>query len=233
MLYLDIVFRSLLSILVLFFLTKLSGKKQVSQLNMYDYIVGITIGSIAAELSINNDVDYLAGIISMIVYILISIFISVITTKSIFLRKFLTGVPIVLINNGEIIYKNLQKAKLDINDLLREARIMNFFNINEIEYALMEANGKISFILKKEYDTPTLNDLKIKGESRKLEAEIIIDGKIIYKNLTNIKKDEKWLKKELAKKGYKNFDNILLLTYGNKINIFEKNIKEKNVDVLE
>lgn len=162
MLYLDIVFRSLLSILVLFFLTKLSGKKQVSQLNMYDYIVGITIGSIAAELSINNDVDYLAGIISMIVYILISIFISVITTKSIFLRKFLTGVPIVLINNGEIIYKNLQKAKLDINDLLREARIMNFFNINEIEYALMEANGKISFILKKEYDTPTLNDLKIK-----------------------------------------------------------------------
>jgi uncharacterized membrane protein YcaP (DUF421 family) len=223
----------LLSILVLFFLTKLSGKKQVSQLNMYDYIVGITIGSIAAELSINNDVDYLAGIISMIVYILISIFISVITTKSIFLRKFLTGVPIVLINNGEIIYKNLQKAKLDINDLLREARIMNFFNINEIEYALMEANGKISFILKKEYDTPTLNDLKIKGESRKLEAEIIIDGKIIYKNLTNIKKDEKWLKKELAKKGYKNFDNILLLTYGNKINIFEKNIKEKNVDVLE
>lgn len=200
---------------------------------MYDYIVGITIGSIAAELSINNDVDYLAGIISMIVYILISIFISVITTKSIFLRKFLTGVPIVLINNGEIIYKNLQKAKLDINDLLREARIMNFFNINEIEYALMEANGKISFILKKEYDTPTLNDLKIKGESRKLEAEIIIDGKIIYKNLTNIKKDEKWLKKELAKKGYKNFDNILLLTYGNKINIFEKNIKEKNVDVLE
>ncbi|NLA33691.1 MAG: DUF421 domain-containing protein [Tenericutes bacterium] len=233
MLYLDIVYRSLLSILVLFFLTKLSGKKQVSQLNMYDYIVGITIGSIAAELSINNDVDYLAGIISMIVYILISIFISVITTKSIFLRKFLTGVPIVLINNGEIIYKNLQKAKLDINDLLREARIMNFFNINEIEYALMEANGKISFILKKEYDTPTLNDLKIKGESRKLEAEIIIDGKIIYKNLTNIKKDEKWLKKELAKKGYKNFDNILLLTYGNKINIFEKNIKEKNVDVLE
>lgn len=233
MLYLDIVFRSLLSILVLFFLTKLSGKKQVSQLNMYDYIVGITIGSIAAELSINNDVDYLAGIISMIVYILISIFISVITTKSIFLRKFLTGVPIVLINNGEIIYKNLQKAKLDINDLLREARSMNFFNINEIEYALMEANGKISFILKKEYDTPTLNDLKIKGESRKLEAEIIIDGKIIYKNLTNIKKDEKWLKKELAKKGYKNFDNILLLTYGNKINIFEKNIKEKNVDVLE
>ncbi len=233
MLYLDIVFRSLLSILVLFFLAKLSGKKQVSQLNMYDYIVGITIGSIAAELSINNDVDYLAGIISMIVYILISIFISVITTKSIFLRKFLTGVPIVLINNGEIIYKNLQKAKLDINDLLREARIMNFFNINEIEYALMEANGKISFILKKEYDTPTLNDLKIKGESRKLEAEIIIDGKIIYKNLTNIKKDEKWLKKELAKKGYKNFDNILLLTYGNKINIFEKNIKEKNVDVLE
>ena len=233
MLYLDIVFRSLLSILVLFFLTKLSGKKQVSQLNMYDYIVGITIGSIAAELSINNDVDYLAGIISMIVYILISIFISVITTKSIFLRKFLTGVPIVLINNGEIIYKNLQKAKLDINDLLREARIMNFFNINEIEYALMEANGKISFILKKEYDTPTLNDLKIKGESRKLEAEIIIDGKIIYKNLTNIKKDEKWLKKELAKKGYKNFDNILLLTYVNKINIIEKKIKEKNVDVLE
>lgn len=233
MIYLDIICRSLVSIVVLFLLTKISGKKQVSQLNMYDYIVGITVGSIAAELSINNDIDYLAGIISMTVYMLVSVLISIITAKSIVLRRFLTGIPITLIANGKIIEDNLKKAKLDINDLLREARIMNYFDISEIEYALMEANGKISFLIKKAYDKPTLKDLKIKSNYRGLTADIIIDGKILYENLKNINKNEKWLKQELAKRGYKTPDNILLLTYGPKIAIFEKNYQNKNCEILE
>ncbi len=233
MIYLDIILRSLISIVVLFFLTKLSGKKQVSQLNMYDYIVGITIGSIAAELSVNDDLDYLLGITSMTVYMLISVLISILTTKSIVLRRFITGVPIVLIARGKIIEENLKKAKLDINDLLREARIMNYFDISEIEYALMEANGKISFLLKKEFDKPTLRDLKLKSNYRGLTADIIIDGKILYENLKNINKNEQWLRQELKTRGYETIDNILLLTYGSKIAIFEKKINAKNSEVLE
>ena len=143
--FFNVVLRSLLSILVLFFLTKLMGRKQISQLNLYDYVVGITIGSVAAEISTNLDTDFVGGIIVMAVYSFVSVLFSFFTEKSIVLRRFIIGVPIVIMENGKILESSLKKTKFDINDFLQEARISGYYDINQIEYAVMEANGKISF----------------------------------------------------------------------------------------
>lgn len=233
--FFDVVWRSLLSIIALFFFTKMMGRKQISQLNLYDYVVGITIGSVAAEISTNLDTDFLGGIVVMTVYSLVSVFLSLITMKSIILRRFIIGVPIVIIENGKILDASLKKAKFDINELLQEARISGYYDISKIEYAIMEANGKVSFLSKSKYDILSPNDMKIKVDKSSLVTNLVIDSKIMIKHLKMINKDEKWLITRLNSLGYKSLENILLVTCDNKekITVFEKNYNIEEIKFLE
>lgn len=233
--FFDIVLRSLLSSFSLFILAKLMGRKQISQLNTFDYIIGITIGSIAAEMTVNKDVEYWVCIVAMTSFALIGVLISYVTTKSITLRRVITGVPIILIERGKIIEEGLNKARFDINDLLQECRANGYFDISEIEYAMMEANGRISFLLKSKYNPVTPNDMKLKVSNKGLCANLVIDGNIIHEHLKNINKDEDWLLTRLKKEGYENCSNILLLICDTKekFTIYEKNINLYNSKVLE
>lgn len=233
--FFNVVWRSLLSIVALFFFTKMMGRKQISQLNLYDYVVGITIGSVAAEISTNLDTDFLGGIVVMTVYSLVSVFLSLITMKSIILRRFIIGVPIVIIENGKILEASLKKAKFDINELLQEARISGYYDISKIEYAIMEANGKVSFLSKSKYDILSPNDMKIKVDKSSLVTNLVIDSKIMKKHLKMINKDEKWLTTRLNSLGYKSLENILLVTCDNKekITVFEKNYNIEEIKFLE
>ena len=178
-----ILIKSFASIIALFLFTKLMGKKQVSQLNMFDYVLGITIGSVAAEIAVNLETEFYKGIIVMAVYTIISIIVSFITNKSIVCRRFLTGVPIVLMERGQLIESGLKKAKYDVNEFLEEARSNGYFDISQIEYALMEANGKVSFLPKSKYVPLTPNDMKIKVDYKGLVVNLVIDGEIMEKNL--------------------------------------------------
>lgn len=134
------------SFFVLFILDKLMGNRQLSQMSFFDYVVGITIGSIAAEMATDLEADWYHAIIAMAVYALIEIVLSFISRKSKKARKFLNGEPILLINKGGIIAKNLQKARITRDDLLSEARVQGYFDIKEIAYAIMEDSGNISFL---------------------------------------------------------------------------------------
>ena len=226
--------RSIGSIVSLFFFTKLMGKKQVSQLNLFDYTIGITIGSVAAEVSLNRKMDFFDGVVVMATYTMISLLFVYITNKSIKLRRFLNGVPILLIENGQIIEKGLLKAKLDINDLLEEARRNGYFDISEIEYAVMEQTGSISFLLKSKYLPLTPKDMKIKVPYKGLTSNLVIDGNIMFNNLKAIKKDKKWLRTRITKNNIK-LKDILLLTYdtNEKITIYKKNKNETIRTILE
>ena len=229
-----IIFRTILVLVILFILTKVMGKKQVSQMNVYDYLIGITIGSIAADISLDIEKNIIAGISSLIVYGLSSVLVTYLSLKSILFRKILIGTPTILIDNGKIIEKNLKKEGIDINDLLECARENNYFDLSYINYAILEASGNISFMPKSKYDVVTKEDLKVKSTDKGLCANIIIDSKLMIDNLENMNKDEKWLKKELKKKGYKDYSSILLLTldYSDNIVIYDKNINTSN-KVLE
>ena len=138
-------------------------------------------------------------------------FISILTTKSLKLRKFFVGTPTVLMENSKLIYKNMKKSMIDVNDLLSQAREMGYFDLSEIEFAILEANGKISFLPKGEYKNITVKDMKLKIEKQGLCANVIIDGNIMDDNLINIGKDTEWLLHELKCKGKKVHD-ILLAT---------------------
>ena len=183
----DTIARSLLSLTALFLITKLIGKKQVSQLSLFDYVIGISIGNLAAEMTINIDSQYANGLTAILVFGLIAYLVSYVTMKNIVLRRFFIGTPTILIQNGKLIQPNLRKVRFDINDLLEECRVNGYFDLSQIEYALMEANGQLSIMPKGEYNTVTIKDMNLKANKQDLVANIIIDGKIMYNNLKKMK----------------------------------------------
>ena len=228
----DVIVRALLSLVSLFFVTKLIGKKQVSQLSLFDYVIGISIGNFAAEMTINLESKEIHGIVAVIVFGLIAYLVSILTMKSIYLRRFFMGTPTVIIEKGKIIESSLKKVRYDINDVLEECRINGYYDIADIEYAIVEANGELSVLPKNR--TVTVKDLNLNVEKQGLCANVIIDGKIMYNNLNNINKTKKWLIKEL-KRNNKDINDILLATIDINDNIvfYERNKDKQVLNVLE
>ena len=232
---LNIFLRTIIVHIISFFIATIESKKQISQLNLFDYIVGITIGSIAADISLDLEKDLMAGLVSLFLYGIIAYLISLLTMKSIKARRFFTGVPTVLVENSKIIESGLKKTKIDINELLAEARIAGYFDLDEIEYAIMEVNGNISFLPKDREKPITKKDMNLKSVDTGLTANVIIDGKYMKNNMKAIGKNKKWLDHELKILGYDNYDNILLATVdiNYKILVYRKDVKPDKNTVLE
>lgn len=228
----NVIERALLSLIALFLSTKIIGKKQVSQLSLFDYVIGISIGNFAAEMTINLESQEIHGIVAVIVFGFVAYLVSILTMKSIYLRRFFMGTPTIIIEHGKIIEDGLKNVKFDINDMLEQCRIKGYFDIKDIEYAIVEANGELS-ILPKDRCVNT-KDLNLNVKKEGLCANVIIDGKIMINNLNNINKTKKWLIKEIKKEN-KNINDILLATVDVNDNIifYNKNKNEKVLNILE
>lgn len=232
---LEVIIRSLLSLATLFIATKIIGKKQVSELSLFDYVIGISIGNFSAEISLSNDIQYVNAFVAVMVFGIISYLVSLWSLKSMRMRRFFLGKPTILIQDGHIIRKNLKKVRMNINELLQQCRTNGNFDLNEVEYAIMESNGQIS-ILPKAIEKPvTPKDMQLKVDKSYMCANVIIDGKIIINNLLNMNKNKEWLEKELKVKGYEDCSGILLATLdpNEKLTIYEDNRNLKVRNILE
>ena len=227
--------RAIFSLVTLFLVTKMIGKKQVSELSLFDYVISISIGNFAAEMTMNLDSQVLNGFVSLVIFGSIATIVAILTMKSVILRRFFMGTPTIVIQNGAFVLKNLKKIKFDMNDFLETARSAGFFDISQIKYAIMEADGKISFLPKEEYLPVTNKDMNLKPSNQGLCANVIIDGKIMKKNLENINKDESWLIKNLKIKGYNDLKDILLATIdvNEKLVVFNKKEVSDVKNILE
>lgn len=185
---------SLSSVLALFILAKLLGKRQVAQLEFMDYVIGISIGSIAAEMATDiNDKPLYYYLIAMAIYFIFDYVITFFGRKSPLLKHFFKGKPLTIIDDGKINYKILKKSKLDINDLLSIARSEGYFDIKDIAFAIFENNGKLSIMPKAKMRPTVAQDLKINTKQSKLPNYLIIDGVVSKSSLEKIGKDKKWL----------------------------------------
>lgn len=208
--YLTVVLMSLGSVIILFLLTKLMGKRQIAELSMFDYINGITIGSIAAEMATSLEDDFLEPLIAMVVYAIVSIIISLLSCKSLKIRNFLIGKPLVLIDNGKLVRNNLKKSKLDLSEFLTQCRTSGYFDISKIDTAIMESNGKISFIPISSDRPATPNDFKINVSQEKMPINIILDGVLLKDNLKRTGNEENWLYKQLKNQKISKISEIFL-----------------------
>lgn len=209
---LKIVILSLTSIVVLFILTKIIGCREMSQLSMFDYINSITIGSIAAEMATSLEENFMQPLIAMITYALVIIILEFLTNRSLKVRRFITGNSLILLDNGTLYKENFKRARLDISEFLTECRNKNYFNISDIQTAILEPNGKLSIIPKSIKRTVQPEDMNLIPEQEQIVKNIISDGRIIPENLKSTGNNETWLKNKLKEQNINNIKDVFLAT---------------------
>lgn len=213
-----------ISVIVLFIIARVIGYRQVSQISMFDYVNGITIGSIAAELAISDWNDMQDPLVALIIYGLATLLISIATDKSTVLRRIIAGSPIILIERGKFYDKGFSKARLDINEFQIQCRNQGYFDPREIDAAIMEPNGNISILPKSQEKPLTPKDMNLVTQQDIMPSNIILDGKIMYKNMENIGINKDLLIKELKKQNIEITDVFLATcNYNQEFNFYKKN----------
>jgi uncharacterized membrane protein YcaP (DUF421 family) len=195
--FLRVLLTALFSIIVLFFLTKLIGYRQVNELSMFDYINGISIGSIAAELATAEGKEVWYCTIALVVYGVAAWGLSELTDHSIMLRRKIAGKPVILMQNGKLYDQCFSQVKLDLNEFLMQLRNNGYFDLSQLDTVVFEPNGKLSVLPKSLHRPATPEDLNAAPAQEQLPAEVILDGKVMPKNLSAIGYDEVWLKNQL------------------------------------
>lgn len=200
---------SLLSVGALFAIAKIMGHKQMSQLDFFDYISGITIGSIAAELATELE-EPLKPLIAIAVYGAAAILLSKITSLFPKTRKYINGTPTILMNNGKLYRENMKKAKLDLSEFMVMCRQQGYFNLNDIQTAVFEFNGKLSILPVSKKRPANPEDLNLSPAPEHIQTEVVMDGRVLEENLKRMGLDDKWLQKQLTAQGYKNASEVFL-----------------------
>ena len=203
---------TLLSVISLFLITKIMGHKQVAQLDFFDYINGITIGSIAAELATELEAPY-RPLISLLTYGAVSLFLNLLTRKLPRTRKFINGTPTILMNEGKLYRKNLKQAKLDLSEFMLLCREQGYFDLRDVQTAIFEHNGKLSVLPRAAARPVTPKDLKITAKAAHIGVEVIMDGRVMEENLRRMGLDSHWLELALAARGYEAPTQIFLGIY--------------------
>jgi len=209
----------------LFIIAKILGKKQIAQLSFVDYVVGITIGSIAAEMATDTENPFYHYIIAMAVILVIDLAVSLLSRKGRFMKNLLCGKPLIIIENGQINYDELKRSKITVDELLGMARDKDIFDINEIAFGILETSGKLSILPKSEYKPPVLGDLNIQIPKAKLTEYLVIDGAVRQDVLKRHGYTEEWLYKGLSVADEKEMKNILLASFDEKKGKFDIHYK--------
>ena len=219
---LNVIFVSLCSLVALFIMTKIMGNKQMSQITMFDYIIGISIGSIAAEMATELEKPT-RPLTAMLCYAVSALIISVVTEKSTTVRRFIFGKSAILMKSGKMYRKNFKKYHIDLNDFLTQCRTAGYFDVSEIDTAVLEANGVISFMPFSSKRPVNSADIKITPQSDEYCYNIILDGEIQERQMQASKTDKNTLFRELECQGIKSVSDVFLgiATNSGKIKLFE------------
>lgn len=202
------------SVVALFLIAKLLGKKQVAQLNFVDYVIGISIGSIASEMATDiSDKPLYYYLIALAVYLLFDVVINFLGRKTPALKHFFKGRPIVIVYEGKINYANLKKSKLAVNDLICLCRCEGYFDITQIEYAILEDNGQLSIMPKGAFKPVTTGDVSPQPPQAQLPSYLVIDGRISYSSLNELGRTTEWLMRALNIPDDKDLSDVILAVY--------------------
>lgn len=221
-----VLINSTVAFVYLFIISKLLGKKQIAQLEFIDYTVGISLGSIAAEMATNSEVPFYYFLIAMTIFLLLALFVAIIGRKCTFLKRVLKGKPVTLIYDGKINYEQLKKSKIDVNDLLSMLREKGYFDIADVAYAVFETSGELSVLPTGAQKPLVMQDYdKTKIERASLSNVLIVDGVVSQSGLSEINKDEKWLFDRLKIQSRDELKNIILAVYDDKSDSFNTHVK--------
>ncbi|WP_458464410.1 DUF421 domain-containing protein [Paenibacillus sp.] len=191
--------RSIITFITLIIYTRVLGKQQMGNLTYFDYINGITIGSIAGTFATELSSKAWIHFVALTIFTVITIIFQFVTMKSRTLSKLMDSDPTLVIQDGKILEQNLHKMRVKFDELTVMLRQKDVFDITTINYAIMEPDGSLSVVLKPENQPVTAKDMHMHPPKRKLMTELIIDGVLIKQNLEERNKDIHWLTEQLKK----------------------------------
>jgi uncharacterized membrane protein YcaP (DUF421 family) len=207
--WINIVIRAVVALVYLFILTKLIGKRQIRQLTYIEYIVGISIGSIAAFMATDMDGPMYHSLIAMTIFALFPVLMEWLSLKSKAIRNAVEGQATILIKDGKILEDNLKKERLTTEDLMEHLRMKNVFRVADVEFALMETSGEVSVLLKSQHRPVTPQDLDLPVAQAEEPQAVIMDGNIMDESLANLGLNRNWVRMELQKAGVA-LENVFL-----------------------
>lgn len=188
---------------------RVMGKRQVGQLQPFELVIVIMISELAAIPMANTGIPIIYGIIPIVTLLVSQVALAFISLKSERARGVICGTPSILVENGKILEKELYKLRYNINDLLEQLRVKNFPSVADIEFAILETSGQLSVIPKSQKRPVNPEDLQLPTKYEGLPLTLIVDGRILDKNLSKANLDVNWLKTELAKFGINRLDRVL------------------------
>jgi uncharacterized membrane protein YcaP (DUF421 family) len=214
-LFQEIVQTSLAFLSILIF-TRIIGKQQVSQLTFYDYINGVTFGSIAATIATDPRGNLWHHMMDLLIFAILTLLIGYVVLKNRPLRKMLEGEPTVVIHNGKILENNMRLMRYNLDDLSMQLRQKDIFNISDVEFAILESDGQLSIQPKSQKRMVTPADLNLKTGYEGISSELIMDGEIITQNLQQNQLTREWLIQELAGRGISDIKQVMFASLGTK-----------------
>lgn len=212
----------------LFLIAKLIGHKQIAQLDFFDYITGITVGSIAAEMATELEEPW-KPLVAMLLYGGVTVLLSILSNRLPRARKYLNGTPTILMDRGKLYRENLKKAKLDLSEFMVMCRQQGYFDLTSIQTAVFEYNGKLTILPVSSQRPVTPNDLNLSPKQEQLFTELIMDGRILEDNLKRMGLNLTWLEKQLKERRIHSAKDVFLAVCDPDLNLvlFEQNPGKK------
>ncbi|GGG72607.1 YetF domain-containing protein [Paenibacillus radicis (ex Gao et al. 2016)] len=219
-LFIEVIIRTGVAFILLLVVSRILGKQTISNMTFQDFVSGITLGGITANLAFNTSINRWLLILALIVFFGIAYLSSFISLKNRTWSKWVSGTPTVIIENGKILEGNMRKIRYTMDSLIQNLREKNIFNMEEVEYAVMEDHGKLSVKKKSEYELVTRKDLQLHVASLKsFPVELIIDGKVLEENLAQNNLTREWLESEVRKHD-KAISDVFYAVKGTQNNLF-------------
>ena len=222
-----VLIRTIILYILVLFTMRIMGKRQIGQLEPFELSITIMISELASLPMQDTKIPLINGVIPIITLLLLEVFLSALQLKNEKSRAIITGKPSIIISKGIINIKELKNQLLNLNDLFEELRLSGYFDINDIEYAVLETSGQLSVLPKLKTTPATKEDLKINDKESILPVTLILDGKINKESLRYINKTEKWLMELLAKHHIASAENIFLACIDSKEKFYFQNKIEK------
>ncbi|SFC85412.1 DUF421 domain-containing protein [Clostridium uliginosum] len=219
--------RAIFAFFSLLIFTRILGKKQISQLTPFDYVLGITIGSIAATLTTDLSSAAWTHWIGLLAWVVLGLGIDLLTTKSRYMAKHIEGEPSIIIINGKILEDTMRKLKYNATNLQHQLRCKDIFDISEVQFAVLETNGELSVLKKSDLQPLTPKNMNIPVPKARIGLDLIYDGIVVDTNLKQINRDRKWLKYQLKKYGVDDPSEVFLATYTGSGSLYVDKFKDK------
>lgn len=205
----SVAIRAIFAYIALFALTRIMGKREISQMSFFDYTVGISIGSITANLALDRTQSFLSILPALIVFCVFEILLSYISLKSVTFRRIVDGSSTILVKNGKVMERALFKTRMNMDDLMIKLREKNAFKLADVEFALLEPDGQVSVLLKSSKQPVTPSDMNIQTQYMGLPDMVIEEGRIIGDRLREKELTQSWLMAKLAEQGVYDLSKVM------------------------